>query len=57
MKRITKIRTIYGFWGKEYHIELEPNYFFDFNGLDYTTVNSVNQVFNVTKHIVFCNGL
>lgn len=57
MKRITKIRSIYGFWGKEYHIELEPNYFFDFNGLDYTTVNSVNQAFEATKHIVFCNGL
>lgn len=57
MKRITNIRTTYGFWGKEYRVELEPNYCFGFSGLDYTTVKSMKQVYEVTKHIVFCNGL
>lgn len=43
--------------GKEYRVELEPNYYFDLSGLDYTTVKSISQVYEVTKHIVFCNGL
>lgn len=57
MKRIAKIKRIPSFlYGKEYKIELQPNYGFDFNGLDCTTVTTVHKVFEATKHIVFCDG-
>ena len=57
MKRINKITKYYNiFSGWQYKIQLEPNYWFDFSGCDVTICNSVNQIYEATKHIVFCDG-
>ncbi len=54
--RIVKIRRNRSLWGIEYEIELGPDFSFDFSGSDRTIVFSVREVFEATKHIVYCDG-
>lgn len=56
MKRIIVINKVYHGGEFMYKIELCLNFHFDFSGSQITYVTNVKEVYEVTKHIVFCNG-
>lgn len=54
MERISKITKFYILAGIQYRVELES--MFDFSGFCITICNSIRDIYDSTKHIVFCNG-
>lgn len=57
MKRIAEIRKVYEGGLIQYRIQLCPNFSFDYSGSEVTYVLSIRDVYEATKHIVFCNGI
>lgn len=55
-KRVSNIFRNYSSNGKEYIMELNLNYSFDNSGSDRYVGKSINDIYEETKHIVFCNG-
>ena len=56
LKRIDFIQKVYEGGMTQYKIKLCPYFSFDFSGCDVAYALSIREVFEFTRHIVFCDG-
>ena len=56
MKRIAEIQKVFEGGLLQYRMKLCPNFSFDLSGSDVAYAMSIKELYELTKHIVFCDG-
>ena len=56
MKRIAEIQKVFEGGLLQYRMKLCPYFSFDLSGSDVAYAMSIKELYELTKHIVFCDG-